>query len=120
MPGATSTLVAAPIWQAFMQTALEGKPVVNFEVPAGIEFADVCAATGEAPGRDCPKVVKEVFLAGHTPKGAKASTSAATSTPPPQPTATAPPPPPAQPPPVQPTPALPIATPPPAFVTPTP
>jgi membrane peptidoglycan carboxypeptidase len=97
MPGATSTNTAAPIWNAFMLFAHEGKAVVNFQVPDGIEFAKVCATTGQAPASDCPKVVDEVFLAGRTPKGAKdvAPTQVAPTARPatPVPPTTAPPPP---------------------------
>jgi membrane peptidoglycan carboxypeptidase len=70
MTGATSAYVAAPIWNAFMAEALKGKPVMQFAVPAGIEFANVCQTTGQAPTGGCP-TVKEVFLSGRLPGGVK-------------------------------------------------
>jgi membrane peptidoglycan carboxypeptidase len=69
--GGTSSLVAAPIWREFMTAALKDKPVVQFPVPGGIEFAKVCASTGAAPTNSC-KVVTEPFLAGRLPQGVKA------------------------------------------------
>ncbi|MPZ51001.1 MAG: penicillin-binding protein [Dehalococcoidia bacterium] len=70
MPGATSTYTAAPIWAAFMTAALQGQRPTDFPVPEGIQFVDVCAATGQAPTAGCGAVVREPFLAGRTPQGA--------------------------------------------------
>jgi membrane peptidoglycan carboxypeptidase len=67
----TSSLVAAPIWREFMTAALKDKPVAQFPVPAGIEFAKVCASTGGPPSGSC-RVVTEPFLAGRLPQGVKA------------------------------------------------
>ncbi|HLF79264.1 MAG TPA: transglycosylase domain-containing protein [Dehalococcoidia bacterium] len=80
MTGATSAYVAAPIWNAFMTAALQGKPAVNFPVPSDVEYANVCATSGQAPTNNCPSVVKEVFMAGRLPSGVK-SLSAAPVTP---------------------------------------
>ena len=77
----TSSLVAAPIWREFMGAALKDKPVAQFPVPSGIEFAKVCATTGAAPGNGCPKVVTEPFLAGRLPSGTKAEKQEQTSQP---------------------------------------
>jgi membrane carboxypeptidase/penicillin-binding protein len=71
MPGATSTYTAAPIWAAFMTAALEGQRAIDFPVPEGIQFVDVCVTTGQAPTRDCPGVVREPFLTGRLPSGAQ-------------------------------------------------
>jgi membrane peptidoglycan carboxypeptidase len=68
--GGSSSLVAAPIWREFMTAALKDKPVVQFPVPGGVEFANVCESTGGAPAGGC-KVVKEVFLSGRLPQGVK-------------------------------------------------
>jgi membrane peptidoglycan carboxypeptidase len=67
----TSSLVAAPIWRDFMTAALKSKPVAQFGVPGGIEFAKVCAATGAAATNSCGRVVTEPFLSGRLPQGAK-------------------------------------------------
>jgi membrane peptidoglycan carboxypeptidase len=57
---------AAPIWHNYMMAALDGTPVENFAVPAGVTIARVCADGGLAdnptdPGYD------EVFEAGALP-----------------------------------------------------
>lgn len=67
VPGATSTSTAAVIWRAFMQAALQGQPVQDFPVPEGVQFVDVCATTGTTPTAACPRLVREVFLAGRAP-----------------------------------------------------
>jgi membrane peptidoglycan carboxypeptidase len=69
MPGGTSALVAAPIWRDFMVAALEGQPVLQFQVPDGVQWAEVCATTGQAPNNGCSSVVKEPFIAGRAPAG---------------------------------------------------
>jgi membrane peptidoglycan carboxypeptidase len=86
MPGATSTFTAAPIWQAFMRAALDGQPAEDFPVPDGIQQVQVCATTGQAPDRNCPQVINEVFLAGRTPAGTsnRQPTAAPQNTQPPQ------------------------------------
>ena len=72
MPGATSTFTAAPIWAAFMTAALQGKPVVDFPVPDGVQFVN-----------------GEVYLAGRAPAVPPTATPApATPTPAVSPTAT--------------------------------
>jgi membrane peptidoglycan carboxypeptidase len=105
--GGTSSLVAAPIWRDFMNAALKGKPVAQFPVPGGIEFAKVCASTGGPPSNSC-RVVTEPFLSGRLPQGVKAEKQEsqgqpAVSQPRQNPT---PPPPQAQQPPAQPTPGF--------------
>jgi penicillin-binding protein 1A len=50
--GETGGRVAAPIWERFMERALEGAPILDFPVPAGISFAWINRHTGQrvAPG----------------------------------------------------------------------
>jgi penicillin-binding protein 1A len=50
--GETGGRVAAPIWERFMERALEGAPILDFPVPAGISFAWINPHTGQrvAPG----------------------------------------------------------------------
>jgi membrane peptidoglycan carboxypeptidase len=88
MPGATSTFTAAPIWREFMTAALQGQPAIEFPVPDGIQQVQVCATTGQAPTRDCPRVVTEVFLAGHTPAGTSNRVPTPQNTKEPEPSAT--------------------------------
>jgi 1A family penicillin-binding protein len=58
---------AAPIWHDFMEAALKGTPVHDFQRPAGLVEVEVCALSGQLPGPDCPHRVKELFLAGTEP-----------------------------------------------------
>jgi penicillin-binding protein 1A len=45
--GETGGHVAAPIWKRFMERALEGAPILDFPVPAGISFAWINPHTGQ-------------------------------------------------------------------------
>lgn len=45
---------AAPIWNAFMRTALADEPVVNFTPPPGVRQYEVCADSGTLPSEACP------------------------------------------------------------------
>lgn len=66
----TGSRAAAPIWLAFMEKALEGEPVLDFEVPETITFARVNyhtglpAAEGEGEGG---KTIFEVYKQGQAP-----------------------------------------------------
>jgi penicillin-binding protein 1A len=50
-----------------MSRALAGRTSVPFEVPEGINFADIDAASGALATPYCPKVVTEAFLSGTEP-----------------------------------------------------
>jgi penicillin-binding protein 1B len=65
--GLTGAQAALPIWTEFMKRALAGRPAVGFEVPPGLEFADVDADTGKLASPSCPRVVHESFLTGTVP-----------------------------------------------------
>jgi membrane peptidoglycan carboxypeptidase len=67
MRGATSTYTAAPIWRAFMLSALQNQPILQFMVPEGIQTARICATTGLLAGSSCRNAINEVFLAGRAP-----------------------------------------------------
>lgn len=58
---------AAPIWHDFMEVALRGLPVRDFERPAGLVEVEVCSLSGLLAGPDCPHRVRELFLAGTEP-----------------------------------------------------
>jgi 1A family penicillin-binding protein len=58
---------AAPIWHDFMEMALKGQPVQQFQRPAGLVEVEVCALSGLLPGPDCPHRVKELFVEGTEP-----------------------------------------------------
>jgi 1A family penicillin-binding protein len=58
---------AAPVWHDFMEAALKGQSVQEFERPDGLVEVEVCALSGLLPGPDCPHRVKELFVAGTEP-----------------------------------------------------
>ena len=58
---------AAPIWHDFMEAALNGQPVAQFERPEGLVEVEVCALSGLLPGPACPHRVTELFLEGTEP-----------------------------------------------------
>jgi 1A family penicillin-binding protein len=58
---------AAPIWHDFVEAALRGQPVAEFQRPGGLVEVEVCALSGLLPGPDCPHRVTELFLEGTEP-----------------------------------------------------
>ncbi|MFH1484976.1 MAG: PBP1A family penicillin-binding protein [Chloroflexota bacterium] len=58
---------AAPIWNRFMETALENTPQKPFEVPSGIVRAVVCSVSGLKPTPHCPNTKFDIFLEGTVP-----------------------------------------------------
>ena len=58
---------AAPMWRDFMEAALKGRPVREFQRPEGLVSVQVCALSGLLPGDSCPHRVTELFLAGTEP-----------------------------------------------------
>ncbi len=58
---------AAPIWNAFMEEVLKGKPILNFQEPPGMERKEVCAVSGQLPTRYCPNKTTEIFIKGTAP-----------------------------------------------------
>ena len=65
--GMSGARAALPIWVDFMKQAIDAYPQADFEVPAGISFADVDASNGKRAARACPVVVREAFLTGTEP-----------------------------------------------------
>lgn len=61
---------AGPIWHDFMEEAQRGLPVRDFARPDGIVQLAICDASGLLPTSDCPRVRREVFIAGTEPKRA--------------------------------------------------
>ncbi len=58
---------AAPIWHDFMEEALRGKPVREFQRPDGIIDVEVCETSGLLVTAECPRRRTEVFIAGTEP-----------------------------------------------------
>ena len=59
---------ALPIWADFMKPALEAYAPQGFTVPSGVLFSDIDLDTGKLANRFCPRVGKEVFVAGTEPE----------------------------------------------------
>jgi penicillin-binding protein 1B len=65
--GLSGSQAALPIWTSFMKRALAGHKNEAFDVPDGITFVDIDRDTGQLATPQCPKVIKEAFLAGTEP-----------------------------------------------------
>lgn len=55
------------LWHAIIQYTLQEEPVLNWEVPPGIDNIEVCDPSGLLPSIHCPLVVPEVFLSDQGP-----------------------------------------------------
>jgi penicillin-binding protein 1A len=64
--GETGGRAALPIWLGFMRSALEGKPVHDFDMPSGVQTARIDPATGLLAGAHVPGRA-ENFLEGTAP-----------------------------------------------------
>jgi membrane peptidoglycan carboxypeptidase len=58
---------AGPIWNQFMRRVLRGQPELEFERPAGILNAEVCALSGLLPTNACQLTRLELFIPGTVP-----------------------------------------------------
>ena len=58
---------AAPIWQALMRYASRDLPPAGWPRPPDVTELEVCDPSGYLATPDCPRVVREVFLAGTEP-----------------------------------------------------
>ncbi|MHB1295433.1 MAG: transglycosylase domain-containing protein [Anaerolineae bacterium] len=67
MVDADGSRVAAPIWQAVMQSLHEGLPVESFVRPANIETAVVDATSGKLPTDFSAARIQEIFIKGTVP-----------------------------------------------------
>jgi len=67
---ATGAGAALPAWLGFMQAAVGGKPVVDFPVPPGVEFARVDPRTGLLPSTSSGAGMTLPFVSGTVPTGA--------------------------------------------------
>ena len=67
MTQVTGITGAAPIWNAFMRTALRSESSLAFGEPSGIAEVVVCPESGLLPGPQCPNRIYELFLEGTQP-----------------------------------------------------
>ncbi len=65
--GETGSRAASPIWLDYMSQALEGRPVMTFNVPEGVVFAKIDADTGLLPIEESEKTLFECFKEGSVP-----------------------------------------------------
>jgi penicillin-binding protein 1B len=65
--GMTGSQAALPIWTSFMSRALAGRQSSTFEIPNGLEFADIDPDSGGLAMPNCPKIRHEAFLPGSVP-----------------------------------------------------
>ncbi|MEQ8441603.1 MAG: penicillin-binding protein 1A [Alphaproteobacteria bacterium] len=63
----TGSSVAAPVFKAFMEDALEGEPAIPFRTPPGIRMVRIDAETGRLASASSDRVIVEAFRAGTEP-----------------------------------------------------
>ncbi len=66
--GETGSRAASPIWLEFMSQVLDGKPVIDFQVPEGVVFAKIDMKTGLLASSHSRKTVFQAFREGQEPK----------------------------------------------------
>lgn len=66
--GADGVVVAAPIWNQFMQAALKGTAPEQFAEPAGIQHIVVDTVSGKLPTQYTPSTKTEIFTSNAWPK----------------------------------------------------
>lgn len=64
----TGSSVAAPVFKAFMERALERKPTIPFRTPPGMRLVRIDAETGALAGPGSRQVIQEAFRAGTEPQ----------------------------------------------------
>jgi len=65
--GGSGGQASAPIWADFMQKAVIGLPVENFEIPEGVSFVRINAKTGKLAKEGAPGSSLECFIKGTEP-----------------------------------------------------
>lgn len=70
----TGSSVSVPVFKAFMQEALQGKPNIQFRVPPGVRLVRVQAETGELARPGDRNVILEAFRPGTEPQAGERST----------------------------------------------
>jgi membrane peptidoglycan carboxypeptidase len=59
--------MATGMSHALLQYATRNLPVEDWKIPSGVIEVDVCDPSGELPTKNCPNILKEVFLTGNEP-----------------------------------------------------
>lgn len=59
---------ALPIWVEIMKAAHDTLPIVDFEVPEGIEFVDICLESGRLATDRCINIEREIFRSENVPQ----------------------------------------------------
>ena len=65
--GFTGGAVSAPIWGAFMRSALAGKPALDFVKPDSVVSVVIDPATGQLATPECTAKVEELYIVGTEP-----------------------------------------------------
>ena len=63
----TGSSVAAPVFKAFMEHALKGKPSIPFRTPAGVQMVRIDAETGRLASPGSARIITEAFKPGTEP-----------------------------------------------------
>jgi penicillin-binding protein 1A len=67
--GETGSSVAAPVFKAFMERALQDRPAIPFRIPSGIRLVRVNVNTGRLAQPGDRHVILEAFKPGTEPSG---------------------------------------------------
>lgn len=59
--------LAAQLWHAIMRYSIADLPASGWARPAGIVDVEICTPSGLLPTRDCPQVMRELFIQGTEP-----------------------------------------------------
>ena len=61
----TGSSVAAPVFKAFMEKALQDKPSIPFRTPAGVQMVRIDAETGRLASPGSARIITEAFKPGN-------------------------------------------------------
>jgi penicillin-binding protein 1B len=66
--GLSGSQAALPIWSAFMNRAVAGRPVRQLPEPEGIVYVEIDRDTGKLAVPGCPRTFREAFIPGTEPQ----------------------------------------------------
>ncbi len=64
----TGSKNALPIWTEIMKAAHDSLPIMDFEMPEGLEKATICLESGKLATENCVDVVEEIFRVEDIPQ----------------------------------------------------